>query len=65
MRSIVGNPVKEGKARNWLLENHIMGTEFSYSTANHLSQSYYMHPNYEDHVKRWETRRNGWRTNSG
>ena len=37
MQSIVGNPVKERKARNWLLENHIMGTEFSYSTANHVS----------------------------
>ena len=55
MRSIVGDAAKEGKARTWLLENHVMGTEFSYSSTRHVSNSYYMHPDYEDHINRWET----------
>jgi hypothetical protein len=55
MRSIVGDAAKEGKARTWLLDNHIMGTESSYSNASHVSRSYFMHPDLEDHVKRWET----------
>jgi len=55
MQAIVGDAGKETKARAWLLANHVMGTEFSYSTANHVSKSYYLHPDYEDHIKRWET----------
>ena len=57
MQSIVGDAGKETKARSWLPENHIMGEEFSYSTAHHVSKSYYLHPNYEKHIKQWEATR--------
>ena len=55
MQSIVGDPTKESKARAWLLANHVIGTEFSYSSTNHVSNSYYLHPEYEPEIHRWET----------
>ena len=54
MQSIVGNAGKESKARAWLVANHIIGSDFSYSSANHVSNSYYLHPGFEQEVHRWE-----------
>jgi len=55
MQSIVGDSGKESKARAWLLANHLIGTEFSYSSAKHVSNSYYLHPDFEQEVRHWET----------
>ena len=63
MQTIVGDPGKESKARAWLLANHIIGTEFSYSAPSTSRTRIICIPITKNRFDTGKRRRNAWRTN--